>query len=120
VIREGAIVLVRSLTAEGAPDKARPAVVVKRVPGPHDDWLIAMISTQLHQAVPDFDVVLISTDSDFAATRLKSSSVIRAGRLAVVNFNRLLGRIGDLAPHRITQLQRAIAAWISASPGSPR
>jgi len=119
VIREGAIVLLRSYTAEGPPDKARPAVVLKRVPGPHDDWLVAMISTRLHQVVDGFDIVLLSTDKEFPATGLRASSVVRAGRLAVVNSCRFLGEIGSLPPHRCERLQRAIAQWISGQEEDP-
>jgi len=36
-----------------------------QLPGPYNDRLICMISSQLHQAIPDFDEVLTSRDSDF-------------------------------------------------------
>ena len=120
MIREGAIVLFESRTTEGVPDKIRPAVLVRPVPGPHNDWLLAMISTRLHQAVAGFDMVLFSTDDDFPMTGLKTSSVVRAGRLAIVNSRHLLGRIGDLSSHRRTQLQQVIAAWILGTSGSLR
>ena len=65
--------------------KFAPSVLVAPIPSGYDDWLVCMISTQIHQAIPNFDEIINTTDSDFAQTRLKSESVIRLSRLAVVS-----------------------------------
>jgi mRNA interferase MazF len=84
VIHDGQIVLFAFPQTDQPTGKLRPALVLRRVPGFHDDWLICMISSQLRCELPDIDEVLRDTDSDFRATGLKVSSVVRITRLAVV------------------------------------
>lgn len=115
MIREGFIVLVETQTTEGVADKIRPVVLVRRVPGPYNDCLVAMVSTQMRQSIEGFDTVLSQRDDDFPRTGLKASSVVRAGRIAVVNSHQLLGRIGDLSAARIQQLQHSISCWIGGT-----
>ncbi len=38
--------------------KPRPVLLLARVPGPYEDWLVCMFSTKLHQAVQGFDEVM--------------------------------------------------------------
>jgi hypothetical protein len=47
VIRDGQIVLFAFPQTDQTVGKLRPALVLRRVPGPHDDWLLCMISSQL-------------------------------------------------------------------------
>lgn len=74
--------------------KNRPAIFLREMP-PYRDLLVCGISTQLHQEVKGFDEVFDQTDSDFAASGLRTTSLIRLGFLAVLPpehcdwFNRL-------------------------------
>ena len=79
----GQIAILRFPRTDLAAGKPRPVVLLSRLPGDYDDWLICMISTQLHQAVEGFDEIVSERDLDFALSGLKLSSVIRVGRLAV-------------------------------------
>jgi mRNA interferase MazF len=65
MITEGQVILFRFPQTDQTEAKLRPALVLNQLPGPYNDWLICMISSQLHQAIPDFDEVLTSRDSDF-------------------------------------------------------
>jgi hypothetical protein len=47
------------------PGKPRPVLLLARVPGPYDDWLVGMFSTRLHQEVRGFDEVIDADASDF-------------------------------------------------------
>ena len=58
--------------------KNRPAIFLREMP-PYRDVLVCGISTQLHQEVKGFDEVVDQTDSDFAATGLRTTSLIRLG-----------------------------------------
>lgn len=82
-------------------DKLRPALLLEKLPGPYDDWLICMISSQLKHAVKDFDETLLLTDVDFSQTGLKVPSVIRIARVAVCEGSILLGTIGVLSSERL-------------------
>ena len=93
MIAEGQIVLLRFPQTDQTEGNLRPALVLRQLPGQYNDWLICMISSQLHQAIADFDEAITSKDSDFKQSGLKLSSVIRISRLAVFEGNILLGRI---------------------------
>ena len=84
-VREaGQIAIMRFPTVGLAAGKPRPVVLVAPVPGPHDDWLVCMMSTQLQQAQAGFDEVIDTTAADFQGSGVKVSSAIRVARLAVV------------------------------------
>jgi len=115
MIAEGQVILFRFPQTDQTEAKLRPALVLNQLPGPHNDWLICMISSQLHQAIPDFDEVLTSRDSDFEESGLKSASVIRISRLAVVDSYILLGKLGQIDKQRLTRIKRKIASWIEGT-----
>ncbi len=54
------------------PGKPRPALLVARTPGQFDDWLLCMVSTELRQAISDFDELVLPTDADFVQTGLRN------------------------------------------------
>jgi mRNA interferase MazF len=112
VIREGQVVLFRFPQTDQAPGTLRPALVVRRLPGPYDDWLVCMVSSQLRRAIPDLDELLREGDADYPASGLKMPSVIRICRLAVVHGSAFLGSIGEIAPGRLARLRNRLAAWI--------
>jgi len=70
--------------------KLRPALLLGILPGEYDDWLICMISSQTRPYLPEFDEIIQEGDSDFSQTGLKLESVIRVGRLAVLEGGLLL------------------------------
>lgn len=93
--RAGQIVLFRFPQADLQEGKLRPALLLAKLPGEHGDWLICMISSQVRHYVPEFDEIVREEDSDFATSGLKVASVIRVGRLAVVEADILLGAAGS-------------------------
>jgi len=124
VIKEGQIVLFAFPQTDQASGKLRPALVLRRCPGTHDDWLICMVSSQLRQANPGVDEIINPEDNDFPQTGLKLASVIRVTRIAVVASGILQGTIGFIADSRLEQIRRRAAGWIigtripTASPNS--
>ena len=112
MIREGHIVLFKFPQTDQTVGKLRPALVIRRLPGVYDDWLICMISSQLSQQLPDFDEVLNDNDMDFKHSGLKTSSVIRISRLAVVNRTVLLGSVGSIGSERLDLIKNRLSNWI--------
>ena len=110
--RPGQIVLFRFPQTDLAAGKLRPALLMARLPGRHDDWLICMISSQVSQTIPDFDDVVDATDIDFADSGLKTASVIRVGRLAVVDGTVLLGAIGQIGEERLNRVKGPLIKWL--------
>ena len=58
------------------------------------------------------DGIVREDDADFAASGLKASSVVRVGRLAVVQGEILLGAIGQIAPERLHRIKSRLAEWL--------
>lgn len=108
----GQVVLFRFPQTDLVEGKLRPALLISSVPGPFDDWLICMITSQLRHEVEGFDETIRPTDDDFAESGLKTESLIRLGRLAVVNGSVLLGAIGQLSSGRFDRITRRIADWV--------
>lgn len=111
----GQIVLFRFPQADLDEGKLRPALLLGRLPGEYDDWLICMISSQIRRCVPEFDEIVREGDPDFAGSGLKASSVIRISRLAVIEGEILLGAIGQVAPERLGRIKGRLAEWLMRS-----
>jgi mRNA interferase MazF len=93
--------------------KLRPALLLGKLPGQYDDWLMCMISTQLRHRVEGFDEVVYEDDADFAASGLKAMSLIRVGRLAVAKGDRVYGTIGQIATPRLESIRNRLADWLT-------
>jgi mRNA interferase MazF len=112
-MKEGDVILTPLPQANGAP-KNRPALLLRELP-PFGDYLACGISTQLHQAVPEFDEVISKADADFTRSGLLASSVIRLGFLAVLPNQRIVGVIGQVAPDRHQRLLRTLSRHLTAN-----
>lgn len=115
MIEEGQIVLFRFPQTDLREGKLRPALVIRKVPDEYDDWLICMISSRLHQKHTELDEVIGPEDKDFRDSGLKTTSVIRASRLAVIEREILLGKIGNITPERLQRIKDKISKWIKGS-----
>lgn len=71
-----------------------------------------MVSTQLHQQIKGLEIVISTTDRDFAATGLKTDSLIRSSRLAVVGDDIFEGRLGSLTPTKLQEIRKRLSSWL--------
>jgi len=115
MISEGQIVLFRFPQTDQTTGKLRPALVLRRLHGQHNDWLICMISSNLDQKIPDFDEVIIPNDLDFKDSGLKVPSLIRIGRLAVVDGDILIGKLGRIDTQRLLRIKQKLSIWIQGT-----
>ncbi len=111
----GQIVLFRFPHADLEEGKLRPALLLGKLPGEYDDWLMCMISSQLRHCIAEFDEIVQKDDPDFMKSGLKAPSIIRIGRLAVVEGNILVGAIGQIAPERLHRIKGRLADWLKRS-----
>ena len=111
---EGTIVLLRYPNTDGSQGKRRPAVLLKSIPSSFGDWLICMVSTQLHQKSEGLDLVLERKDADFSVTGLKADSLIRIGRLAVVEERGFELSLGRLADFRLREARESLVRWLKS------
>ena len=101
-MKEGNVVLVAMPQADGSV-KNRPAILLREM-RPFQDMLVCGVSTQLQQEVKDFDEIISSTDTDFAASSLAGKSLIRLGFLTVVPQSQIVGVIGSISSTRHRRL----------------
>ena len=110
--KAGDIVLFRFPQADLAEGKLRPALLLGKLPGEYDDWLTCMISSQTRHYLPNFDETVQEGDSDFSQSGLKLESVIRVGRLAVIEGESLLGEVGKVSGDRLKRIKSHLAKWM--------
>ena len=111
--KAGQVVVFRFPQTDLEEGKLRPALLLDKLPGEYDDWLICMISSQTHQYISGFDEIVNEDDKDFGESGLKVTSVIRVGRLAVVSGEILLGAIGQISSERLNRVKKHLADWLS-------
>jgi mRNA interferase MazF len=109
----GQVVVFRFPQSDLEEGKLRPALLLGKLPGNYEDWLICMISSQTRQYIAGFDEIVQENDSDFGESGLKVASVIRIGRLAVVSGEILIGAIGQISRERLSQVKMHLADWLS-------
>ena len=109
----GQIALFKFPQADLELGKLRPALLISKLPGDYDDWLICMISSQIYHYIPDFDEIIQEKDPDFVESGLKTVSVIRIGRLAVIDGSILLGAVGRISPDRLQRIKIHLANWLT-------
>lgn len=97
--RPGQIVLFRFPQADFSAGKLRPALLLGQVPGPYN---------------ADFDELIGEGDADFSESGLKGPSVIRVGRLAIVEDALLLGSTGEIGSDRLARIRRRLSEWIGS------
>jgi mRNA interferase MazF len=94
--------------------KLRPILMIPRTSPRFDVWLLCMVSSQLHQADQALDEVVESSDRDFGPSGLKTSSVLRLSRLAVIDGGMITGSLGSISADRLASIRRKLANWIVA------
>jgi mRNA interferase MazF len=93
---------------DGSGTKLRPVLVLAPVPGPHDDYLVLFISSQLRLAVAGVDVVLGRRHPPYAASGLKVPSVLRIDKLGTISNALILGPLGKIGDSVLRDIVRRV------------
>ena len=108
----GQIVLFKFPQTDLESGKLRPALLLAQLPSDYDDWLACMISSQISQYIEGLDEIIKEDSPDFTRSGLRTESVIRATRLAVVSGDVLYGTIGKISLERLMRIKNQLADWI--------
>jgi len=111
-MKPGQIVLFSFPKIQQKQIKLRPALMIAKFPTIYEDWLICMISSNLKQYTANFDEIIEKSSKDFVQSGLKTDSVIRVSRLAVVEGNKLKGAIGYISQQRLITIKHNITSWL--------
>ena len=110
LVAEGDVVVAALPQASGAP-KLRPALLLKKMPG-YGDYLACGISSQIHQTIPNFDLVLTKEHPDFAASGLIVPSVVRLGFLGILVPAQMKRKLGRLSPGTMNAIRKNLAEFL--------
>ncbi|MCP5104246.1 MAG: type II toxin-antitoxin system PemK/MazF family toxin [bacterium] len=110
--KAGQVVIFKFPQADLEYKKPRPALLVAQLPGKYDDWLISMISSQMHQFIEGMDEIIEPDSPDFEKSGLKVKSIIRVTRLAIAAGEILQGTIGEISHERLTRIRENLSHWI--------
>ncbi len=91
--------------------KPRPVLLLRELPG-FGDYLACGISSQLHQAIEGFDLILSPGSPEFASAGLRAESVVRLGFIGVVPVMKMTRRLGRLPLNVLASLQTRLANHI--------
>lgn len=108
----GEVVVINYPFSDLSQTKLRPALLLGKLPGDHEDWLVCMISSRVRQQIDGFDEAIKTDDADFGQSGLKAASVIRIGRLLVVEGKLLPGSLGSISTERLQRVRSRLAAWL--------
>jgi len=111
--RAGDVVVFRFPNSNFSKSKSRPAILLKKLPYGFDDWLICMVTTQLDLCIDGFDEVIKTESDDFTQSGLLSTSGIRITRLAVVEGQILVGKIGEISSQRLNRIKQNLSTWFN-------
>ncbi len=109
-MRAGDIILFALPQADGK-IKLRPVLLLKELPK-YSDWLVCGISSQLHQEILGFDLLLYSTHPDFKSSGLLHSGLIRLGFLATVPSKEIAGKIGSISESTLNVLLNRLRDYL--------
>jgi len=112
MIAEGEIPPFRFPQTDQQVGKLGPALIIRKSLSQYDDWLICMISSRLYQEIAGFDEIITPNDPDFTYSGLKVPSLIRISRLAVINGDILIGKIGLIDNLRLLRIRQKLSQWI--------
>ena len=95
---KGKVVLVPFPFDDFSTAKLRPAVCLTEPIGPHRHVILAFISSRIPTDLLETDLVLDSSQTDFATTGLRISSILRLHRLMTVTTTLIQRELGELSP----------------------
>ena len=102
-IARGAVVLVPFPFTDLTKQKPRPAVVLStdRFNNESDDIILVALSSNTGRPLLGYEFVIQSSDTDFAETGLRVSSVVRCGKLVTMDQSLVLANLGKFNAARM-------------------
>lgn len=109
-MKRGDVILIRIPFSDLTSSKVRPALVVSPEDQSENDFVVALITTNIHRSLRPSDHPIRTTDKDFVATGLRFDSVFRMAKL--FNLDKALAerRLGKALPALMKKLDKKLKA----------
>ena len=88
--------------------KVRPAVCLTHPIGPHRHVILAFVTSHVAPGPLATDLIIDSSDSDFAATGLRVSSTLQLHRLMTTTTVLIKRELGQLSPKMQTEVNNRL------------
>lgn len=107
-MRRGDIVLITVPFSDLTSSKVRPALVVSPEEPSESDFIVALITTNIHRSLRPTDHALTTGDKDFGGTGLRFDCVMRMSKL--FNLDKALAkrRLGKASPALMKKLEKKL------------
>jgi len=105
-MEKGIIVLVKFPFTDFTSEKLRPALIISK--NNKNDVCVAFISSVIPLYLEETDFILTKGDKDFSSTGLKKDSVFRMRKIATVDKNIIVGKLGNLSKELQSKLDKRL------------
>ena len=107
IIERGDVVLAAYPFTDLSSAKRRPALVVSATDRSDRDCILPFITSHIEKD-GETDLLLDAQDASFADTGLRTSSLVRCGKLMTLNRTLLTGRLGKLDARLMAEVNRRL------------
>ena len=105
---KGKVVLVPFPFDDLSTNKVRPAVCLTGPIGLHHHIVLSFISSQIPNDPLDTDIILESSQDDFAVTGLRVSSTLRLHRIMTISDEMIQRELGELTPRMQPEVSKRL------------
>ncbi|MGH7596473.1 MAG: type II toxin-antitoxin system PemK/MazF family toxin [bacterium] len=107
-MKRGDIILITVPLSDLTSTKVRPALVVSPEDPSEDDFIVALITTNIHRQLIPSDHALRAMDKDFGGTGLHFDSVFRMAKLFNLEKTLAKRRLGKASPTLMKKLDKKL------------
>ena len=107
-MNRGDIVLITFPFSDLTSSKVRPALVLSPETTAEQDFIVALISSNIARPISNTDYLLLTSDTDFAGTGLKVDSVFRMAKLHNLNKSLAKRRLGKANNHLMQEIDKKL------------
>ncbi|MFZ2633114.1 MAG: type II toxin-antitoxin system PemK/MazF family toxin [Desulfosalsimonadaceae bacterium] len=107
-MNRGDIILIAFPFSDLTSVKVRPALILSPENPAEQDFLVALISSNMSRPISKTDYALSVTNADFLETRLKTGSVFRMSKVQNLNKTLAKRRLGKANVHLMLELEKKL------------
>ncbi len=107
-MKRGDVILITVPFSDLTSTKVRPALVVSPEDPSEDDFVVALITTNIHRQLLPSDHAIRTTEKDFGATGLLFDSVFRMAKLFNLDKTLAKRRLGKASPVLMKKLDKKL------------